>query len=207
MNILTDVVRADREYGQLVGEITSAKKNARSSFSILVAGLCEGATDAIFVSLTEDLKKQDKRPILIVFSEEKECVRAKNLLEQFGLKVAFFVGRDLTFYNITASHEDEHERLRVLSGILEGNFDVVVTTPDAALGYTMPPDRLIASNLKIEYGESIIDPQELSAKLLLAGYVSAKSYGFENTRVYKYVRRPGHSRKCLRACTRGIRAS
>ena len=171
MNILTDCVRNDREYGQLLNAIAAAKQSSRPPLPMLVAGLCDGASDAVYVSLLEDLKKHDKRPALLVFSEEKECVRAKNMLEMFGLKVAFFVGRDLTFYNITASHEYEHERLRVLSGILEGDFDAVVTTPDAALGYTIPPEKLIANNLKIAYGETLIEPSELSQRLVGMGYV------------------------------------
>ena len=171
MNILTDCVRNDREYGQLLNAIAVAKQSSRPPLPLFVTGLCDGASDAVYVSLLEDLKKHDKRPALLVFSEEKECVRAKNMLEMFGLKVAFFVGRDLTFYNITASHEYEHERLRVLSGILEGDFDAVVTTPDAALGYTIPPEKLIANNLKIAYGETLIEPVELSQKLVGMGYV------------------------------------
>ena len=171
MNILTDCVRVDREYGQLLNAVLSAKKSARSALPFLVTGLCEGATDSMFVSLIEDLKKHDKRPILMIFSEEKECVRVKNLFEQFGIRTAFYVGRDLTFYNITASHEYEHERLRVLSGILDGSYDVVVTTPDAALGYTVPPEKLIGATLKIEYGETNIEPSVLAQKLVDAGYV------------------------------------
>ena len=50
--------------------------------------------------------------------------------------------RDLTFYNISASHEYEHERIRVLSGILSGAFDAVITTPDAMLGYTISADQI-----------------------------------------------------------------
>ena len=171
MNILTDCVRSDREYGQLLKAVVSAKSSSKSPLPILVTGLCDGATDATYVALTEDISKHDKRPILLLLSEEKECVRVKNLFEQFGLRAAFYVGRDLTFYNIIASHEYEHERLRVLSGILENTYDIVITTPDAALGYTIPPEKLIAANLKIEYGKTEIEPTELAQKLVSAGYV------------------------------------
>ena len=133
MNILTDCVRCDGEYRQLL-RLIETQKSARTQLPIAVAGLCDGAADATYVSLLEDLKTKDKRTALLICPEEKECVRLCQLLKQFGLRAAFFVGRDLTFYNITASHEYEHERLRVLSGILEGKYDAVVTTPDAALG-------------------------------------------------------------------------
>ena len=170
MNILTDCVRSDREYSQLCKSIENMR-TARTTLPIAVTGLCDGATDAFFVSLLEDIKKGDKRPVLFICPEEKECVRLRNNLSQFGFNVAFYVGRDLTFYNINASHEYEHERLKVLSGLLEGAFDAVVTTPDAALGYTIPPERLMDANFGIEYGETTIEPNELANKLLKAGYV------------------------------------
>ena len=101
MNILTDCVRADREYAQLFKSI-EVMRASRTLLPISVTGLCDGATDAFFVSLIEDLKKSDKHPVLIICPEEKECVRVRNELLQFGFKVSFFVGRDLTFYNINA---------------------------------------------------------------------------------------------------------
>ncbi|MBR2354012.1 MAG: transcription-repair coupling factor [Clostridia bacterium] len=173
MNLLTDFVRSDREYGQLLRELKAAE-TARSVNPILISGLCDGAADAVFVSLIEDLKKEKRGPLLLILPEEKECVRIRGMLRQFGLRTEFFVGRDLTFYNITASHEYEHERLKVLSGLLEGAYDAVVTTPDAALSYTIPSDRLIGAQMKITYGESRLEPSELAQMLVRAGYVRAE---------------------------------
>ncbi len=173
MNLLTDCVRGDGEYAQLLRVLGNAK-TARTSLPVLVTGLCDGAADATYVSLLEDLKKSDRRPALLICPEEKECVRLRTLLEQFGIRCAFYVGRDLTFYNITASHEYEHERLRVLSGLLEDAWDAVVTTPDAALSYTIPAERLIGANLRIEYGKECPEPGELAATLVKAGYVRAE---------------------------------
>ncbi len=170
MNILTDLVRTDGEYTQLLRAVMAAE-TARTPLPILAAGLCEGASDAVYVSLLEDLKRAKKGPALLIFPEEKECVRVRKFLKQFGLRVGFYVGRDLTFYNITASHEYEHERLKVLTGLLEGAYDAVVTTPDAALSYTIPADRLIASHMRITYGDSRLEPSELATSLVGAGYV------------------------------------
>ncbi len=170
MSIVTDFVRSDKEYSALLRAVL-AQKSARTPLPTLVSGLCEGATDAVYASLIKDIKEKDKRPPLLIFSDEKECVKMRSVLKKQGLRVGFYVGRDLTFYNITASHEYEHERLRVLSGILEGEYDAVVTTPDAALGYTIPPERLIAANNVIEYGKTVIEPSVLADKLVAAGYV------------------------------------
>ncbi len=169
MSIVTDFVRADREYSQLLKDVLSAK-SARTPLPILVSGLCDGATDAVYASLIKDVRAKDKRTALLIFSDEKECVRMRSFLKRQGLRVGFFVGRDLTFYNITASHEYEHERLKVLSGIIDGEYDAVVTTPDAALGYTIPPEKLIAANNVIEYGKTVVEPSELAERLVRAGY-------------------------------------
>lgn len=165
-----DFVRTDKEYAQLLQAIELAK-SARTPLPTLVSGLCEGATDAVYAALLQDLKKNDRRPALLIFPEEKECVRMRSLLRRQGVETEFFVGRDLTFYNITASHDYEHERLEVLSGILENKYDAVITTPDAALGYTIPPEKLISANTVIEYGKTMIEPNELALRLVSLGYV------------------------------------
>ena len=170
MNILTCNVRKDKEYTELLQALINSK-TSKTPLPLLVSGLCDGANDAVYVSLVEDIKKEDGRAVLIICSDEKECVRIKQLLRHFGFRCAFYIGRDLTFYNITASHEYEHERLKVLSGLLDNSLDAVVTTPDAALSYTIPPDRLISANMKIEYSKTQIEPSELAAKLVRAGYV------------------------------------
>ncbi len=170
MNILTDSIRTDREYGQLLRSLADAKKR-NNPLPLAVTGLCEGATDVMYATLLEDVKSFDKRPALAICPEEKECVRLKTFLKQFGLRAAFYMGRDLTFYNITASHEYEHERLRVLWGLLDGSYDIIITTPDAALGYTMPSDKLIHSVTAVEYDKTVIDPARFAQRLVSLGYV------------------------------------
>jgi len=169
MNVLTDCIRLDAEYAQVLRAVLESKERNRP-LPLLVTGLCDGAADAIYAALIEDTKKRDKRPVLIICPEEKECVRLKKFLEQFSVRTAFFVGRDLTFYNITASHEYEHERLRVLAGLLDNSFDVVITTPDAALGYTMPPDTLISSLTYVDFNKEFTDPKLFAERLVSLGY-------------------------------------
>ena len=134
MNILIDGIRADREYGQLRSALIKMQ-SARTPLPLLVTGLCEGASDAAVAALIEERRQSgEKDPILLICPEEKECMRLKGFLQQMGIRVAFFITRDLTFYNIVASHEYEHERLHVLSALLRGELDAVITTPDATLG-------------------------------------------------------------------------
>ena len=153
MNILTDCIRADTEYRHLLHTIKTLRRD--NPLPVVAAGLSEGAADALTVSLVEDLKSAGFGCALIFCSEEKECTRCLSVLGSAGIRAAAFPSRDLTLYNLTASHEFEHERLKVLSGLAGGIFDAVVTTPDAALGYTMPAERLKAAEISVNADESL----------------------------------------------------
>ena len=166
-NIITTQIRADREYTQLLELV---KKNlCDKPLPILAGGLTGGAQDALSISLCEDTANVRKAPMLVICSEEKECRRLVSDFSQFGLRTAFYINRDLTFYNMTASHEFEHERLRVLSGICDGGFDAVFTTPDAALGFTIPKSILKKNMISIDF-DTRIEPSLLASRLVSAGY-------------------------------------
>ncbi len=178
MYLLPDILRADPEYPQL---LTAARRNLKDKpLPLLCNGLCEGATEAFMTALVEDIctaaapdggktREGHKRCALIVCPEEKDCVRIKETLARFGLSCAFYATRDLSFYNVTASHEYEHERLKVLSGLAAGGFDAVVTTPDAAIGYTIPPDKLKEASIRLDF-HTPVDMAVLADRLVAAGY-------------------------------------
>ena len=175
MNLLTSAIRTDPEYGQLLAAVRRNFKD--KPLPLLCNGLCEGASEAFIISLIEDTclcnaaTKTGKKTALIICSEEKDCVRMKQTLKRFGLKAAFYTARDLSFYGagVTASHEYEHERLKVLAGLITGGYDAVITTPDAALGYTIPPDKLRATSVHLDYNTPV-EPTALAAALVGAGY-------------------------------------
>ncbi len=168
MSILTQCIRSDPEYGQLLRTVEQTFRG--KPLPLLANGLCDGAADAFLISVIEDTARIRKTsPALLICPEEKDCVRLSGVLERSGIRTAFYMARDLTFYNITASHEYEHERLRVLSGLQNGDYDAVITTPDAALGYTIPPKTLQDSTLYVEE-TSTVSPHTLTERLLAAGY-------------------------------------
>ncbi len=168
MNLLTDGIRLDPEYKQL---LRTVEQNFRvNPLPILASGLCDGASDALIVSLLRDTENTRKSAALMICPEEKDCLRLCGMLERFGFRAGFFVARDLTFYNMVASHEYEHERLKLLSGLLNGDYDVIVSTPDAALGYTVPPQKLAESTISVQE-DDLIEPRKLASKLTAAGYV------------------------------------
>lgn len=171
MSILTDCIRADGEYAHLLRTMKGLR--AGNPLPVIAAGLCDGAADALVASLVADIRSEGWGCVLIICAEEKECLRGRALLEGCGLRAAFFPARDLTLYNVTASHEFEHERLRLLSGISCGSFDAVITTPDASLGYTIPAARLKKSMITLLAGDSLSIPG-LCGSLVAAGYVRAE---------------------------------
>ncbi len=169
MSFITNAIRRDSEYVQLLDAV---KKEFRTHkpYPIAISGLSDGASDAAYVSLIEDTREQrGGYPLVIICPEEKECLRLQKMLSQFGLGAAFYLNRDLNFYNITASHEYEHERLKVLFGILNSDLDAVITTPDAALSYTIPPKKLRENLIRIDT-QTISTPRELCKTLTLSGY-------------------------------------
>ncbi len=167
-HILPATIRADGEYGQLL-ETLKREYRALKPRPVLVNGLCEGAQDALMVTLLRDTMEQRSTCALLLCAEEKDCVRLRAMFGRFGLRAAFFVGRDYNFHNITASHDYEHERLEVLFGLQQGTLDVVLTTPDAALGYTIPPLRLDSAVMELDF-TTRVDPAALAKRLIAAGY-------------------------------------
>ncbi len=171
-NILTDLIKLDREYTQLL-EIAKANFKGKS-LPAVASGLSGGAQDALCVSLCRDTESERmigkrRKTVLAICAEEKECREKSEEYSRLGLRTAFYISRDLTFYNITASHEFEHERLMVLSGILSGEYDIVFTTPHTALGYTVPPEKLLSKMIKIDMLTKM-EPVDLADKLVSAGY-------------------------------------
>ncbi len=165
--LIPQAVRQEAEYRDLVRDLTQAFRARSLPFA--VCGLCEGASDAMLVALLQDLKGKHAGAALLILPEEKECTRLQQLLTNYGIRAAFFGARDLTFYNITASHEYEHERLSVLWRLQGGDLDAVLTTPDAALGFTVSRERLKNATVALDTA-SVIDPAELAARLTAAGY-------------------------------------
>ena len=165
--LIREALRTEPEYKELAADLKRALRGRALPFA--VCGLCDGAADVLLPALLADLKQGLSGAVLIVLPEEKECVRIQQFLTQYGIRAAFFGARDLNFYDITASHEYEHERLSVLWRLLEGELDAVLTTPDAALGYTVSRERLKGATLSLDTA-SVVDPATLAARLTDAGY-------------------------------------
>lgn len=155
MNIIDKRLKNEREYAALV-EAVNERRESRIPRPARMIGLCEGARSAMLSALIEDTADPAGRsPILLIVPDEKEALRSFTALTEMGHTPAVFSFRDYIFYNITASHEYEHERIGVLTSILDRTCDAVIATPDAALQFTIPPERLAGSIMTIRSDDTV----------------------------------------------------
>ncbi|MBR7083205.1 MAG: hypothetical protein IKI51_04220, partial [Clostridia bacterium] len=167
MNILCERIRALSEYGQIRKGLMSSRGRARR-YPSMITGLSEGAVDAFLAALTSDEKGDS--PALVIVPDEKTAQTISDALVALGLKAEIFPARDPVLYNMVSSHESEHERISVLMDIQKSSVDAVISTCNAALGYTVPPTVLSENELVLEVGKEY-SLDALRAFLVKAGYV------------------------------------
>ena len=177
-NILKESIRAETEYRASL-DTYRLSAAARTPHPLLVTGLPEGARAAFYAAFLEDAAPGSTALFLV--PDEKEALALSNALLSYGLNAMIYPFRDLMFHNITASHEFEHERLRVLSAIRRaelgdtdahgrGKADAVIATPDAALQFTIPPEVLRSLTMTLAYGDER-EPETVVEFLNASGYV------------------------------------
>ncbi len=170
MNFISNILKNEREYNELLSTVKE-QMTARVPHPSRLVGLCDGARNAIFATVIENIRKNGSKTVLLLVPDEKEVMRALNTFTALGLNAKPYSYRDLVFYNISASREYEHERLGVLHSILDGTCDVVITTPDAALQYTMPKRKLEGATFNLSINNSA-DMVKIKEMLVTSGYQS-----------------------------------
>ncbi|HBJ19023.1 MAG TPA: transcription-repair coupling factor, partial [Clostridiales bacterium] len=168
MRSITSLIRLDREYRSaaitLKEQLTAAK-----TLPIVVNGLSAGAAFAFLAESCRDAKDATGTPALLLVSDEDEAKRISAALSGAGLRARAYPARDLIFHSMAASHDTERERLTVLSAVLAGEVDVVVTTPAAAMLYTIPESLLVSLTFELRLGDTMA-PEALEKRLLALGY-------------------------------------
>ncbi len=167
-NLITDVLRSDGEYRQLLETVKNL--GGAKPLPMLLTGMCQGVTETFCAAFAADMAAEKRTPILLLCPDEKDATRLCYVLRSFGVSAAFYPQRDLNLYNITASHDFEHQRIGVLYGLANGSLDVVLTTPDAAVSYTVPAAVLKKNVIHVDT-DSHLSTTDLAAQLIAAGYV------------------------------------
>ncbi|RKD33941.1 transcription-repair coupling factor [Thermohalobacter berrensis] len=134
---------------------------------ISIHGLSEENIAHIGYGLNQHLKKQ----ILILVDNE---IKAKKMVEDLKLftmkNVELFPHRDVLFYDIDAhSHENSHQRLKVIDRLINKEKIIVIASIEAMFNKVMRPEFFNQNSITLEFGKQI-DLQKLSTIFNLFGY-------------------------------------
>ncbi len=152
--IFFDILSENNEFIQF--------KNALNNPPVSVAGIVESALSHFITSTC------GKEGALVVMYSEDEAKSLFNDLKFFTDKALYFPAREYVYYNLDAlGHFKEHKRIRTLNSIKEDS--IVITSLEACLGYTIPPEVLKENTLTIKPQE-VYDIDKLCEKFVKMGY-------------------------------------
>lgn len=165
MKFLDNVIRKLPEYKSIVSAI-----KRRSPCAVAATGLT-AVHKANFIHALSD--QMGKKAFVVAADEHEAQVLATDLCAM-GSKALVYPVRDFIFRNISGqSREYEHQRLNVLSKIIKGECDVIITCIDALAQYTLPPKALKAATVTFKSGMEIPIDKAVQA-LILNGYERAE---------------------------------
>ncbi len=173
MRAITSAILADKEFEEARATLLSQRKAAKP-LPLMVNGLSDGAKEAFLAELLRAYTEETASASLVLVSEEGEAASLAAFLQNEGLSAVYFPPKDFVLLNISASRDTERERLAVLDRLQRGEAVTVVTTPSAALAYTMPPERLAALSVRLAVGEEY-SPDALARVLTEMGFVRVET--------------------------------
>ena len=164
MKVVLDAILKDKSFSAFAEEIKNGNVPA------LINGVCDNALAPFSASLTLHL---GKKPLVIV-SDEKDAFRLKKQLECYMEKVLIFPSRNIMYDTVeTSSREWERERIAVLDKTIRGEWDAIITVPDAVMQYTLPKDVMEKYSFNIERGQCH-NVSDLCSMLQFLGYTRSE---------------------------------
>ncbi len=111
------------------------------------------------------------RPLLMLCTDDRECQRmATDLRVLLGCEAVILPGREIQLHNAAAaSRQWEYRRLDALYRLTQSSCPVVVTTPDALVQRSIPPQILQELAITLSVGGQY-DTAQLVRRLIAAGY-------------------------------------
>ncbi|MBO4366066.1 MAG: hypothetical protein J5843_00270, partial [Clostridia bacterium] len=157
-------------FGQTDGVRTAVACLQNGHTPCVVSGMCSSARPFFLLTLLA----QTGRKGLFVVPEEKEAYQLQKILSCVLPRVYVYPAKDFIFENITSySRENEHERLKILAAVAAGEYDAVVTVPDALMQFTLSPAGLDEKRIRLKKGETT-DLKSLCRMLDENGYQRAE---------------------------------
>ena len=155
MERLIDPIRREKEYKQLFDELVAQSRSVKR-YPVLLTGLSDGAKCAMYVALSLDYRKKRGGKTLLIVPDEASGYLCEKIFAECGLSAAVYPYRDFNYSRVSASHSYEHERLSVLDKALGNRADIYISTPDAALQFTVPRKRLQDRSVTLRVGEEFL---------------------------------------------------
>ena len=160
MAFLDEILLKSNDFKIILNEIFEAKN------TISISNLA----DIHKAHFAHSITKIKKIPALLIVPNENVAQKMVSDLNFMGSKANFYPSRDFNFYNINGqSKEFEHQRIAVLSQIFHNELDIVVSTIDAIMQFTMPKTTFQSCKFKLTSGMNI-SPKEINQKLIKSGY-------------------------------------
>ncbi len=163
MSSFSDLLKSNSEYK----EILACVKKGRLPMGVL------GVSQTPKAHIVHSLCTDTGRKALIITADEASAVKFSGDMETMGSKCLMYPARDFN-YRPTDSQSREYERRRlgVLENIINGEYDAVVCSVEAAMQLTVPRKVLKRKSASITL-DSEISPERVVDALVSAGYVRA----------------------------------
>ncbi len=133
---------------------------------VSVSGVTESAQPQLIYSVVNEIGTS----ALVITYTDMEANAICDELKLYCDNAVVFGSKEYVFYNIeTMGHQNENERLSVLSQLVEKNT-IVVASVDALMEYTIPKKLFAENSIEFELGK-VFEIDNLSQKLVSMGYV------------------------------------
>ena len=158
--LLLDILRQEKDFLPLIEALKKEEK------PVLVTGVSSG-TKALFPA---SVLAATGRKALILLDDERDAAAFHKAFLSVFPRALFFPARDLSLFQVdSASRDFSRQRLEVLSRLTDGDFDCVITTPEAACQATMPPEVMARCRKELTVGDAL-SPADLILYLEESGY-------------------------------------
>ena len=164
MKFINEILKKDPDYSSLLQAVQKER----------LPIVCTGLSMIHKAAVTAALYRATGKKIAIITHDEASANELKDDLRSQGLNCLNFPSRDYCIGPLSGySKEYEHRRTDTLSKLLDGDFDLLTISLDAAVQYTVPPENLSRARFTLNSGDST-DIAELSGRLISAGYVRSE---------------------------------
>ena len=161
MKFFNKILNTDKSYKNLVNDVN------KGLLPVAVSGVPHLQKTIITASLADDTGKK----LLIITPDEAAANTLQTDLLSVGKKALVFPVRDLCLTDVLGrSREYEHKRIDTLFKVLNGDFDVLLASVEAAIQFTMPRELLEKSAKILNVGDEF-PIEELTEVLISGGYI------------------------------------